>query len=127
MRKFQQFSFLTLLKAIRHPDISGRTLIPLKQEFIYMKSALQKLELIQMRLCLAKRDRAPVQQGWDRLADRVALCASISEIHLCLVLVAWGCSYLELLLPSAFCDFNAANQWFEIKAEYERTQTVLKH
>lgn len=117
LRKFQQFSFfLVLLKAIRHPDISGRSLVLLKPEFIYMKSALHQLELIQMRLCLAKRDRAPVQQGWDRVADRVALCASISEIHLCLVLVAWGCSCLELMLPSAFYDFNMANQWVWIKS-----------
>lgn len=49
-----------LLKAIRYPDISGRTLVPLKQEFIYMKAALHQLELIQIRLCFAKGDRAPV-------------------------------------------------------------------
>lgn len=117
-----------LLKAIRHPDFSGRTLVPLKPEFIYMKSALHQLELIQMRLCLAKRDRAPVQQGWDRMADRVALCARVSEIHLCLVLVAWRCSYLGLLLPSAFCDFNTANQWVWNKSWIRaHSNSVLKH
>lgn len=113
-----------LLKAIRHPDISGRTLVPLKPEFIYMKASL----LIEMRLCLAKGDKAPVWQGWDRMAVRVALGASISEIHLCMFLVAWGCSYLGLLQPSVFCDFTMANQWVRNKSWiWVHSNSVLKY